>query len=107
MDGDGDDDLVVGGGNSDPVDLMINDAGITAAEPISAFVPSDGLDVGDMDGDGDLDVLTSTRNQVTSPLLFLRNDSSGGTPDFAQSAGPDWNGPTLTATSIDLGPSDL
>ena len=67
MDNDGDDDVIIGGGNSDPVDLLRNQAGITTAEDISAFLPSDGLDVGDVDGDHDLDIVTSTANETHQP----------------------------------------
>lgn len=100
MDNDGDDDVIIGGGNSDPVDLLRNQAGITDAEDISAFLPSDGLDVGDVDGDHDLDIVTSTANELTSPLTFLRNDGK----DFNRSSADDWNGPDWTASWLDLGP---
>lgn len=108
LDRDGDDDVVLSSGFGDPVDLMLNSGGLNTAMPISSFTASDTLDVGDVDGDHDLDVVTSSASELTSPLVFLRNDTDTAAdplvPMFEQRVVEDWSGPDWTSQGLDLGP---
>lgn len=108
LDRDGDDDVVLSSGNGDPVDLLLNDFGLNVAHPISSFTSADTMDLGDVDGDHDLDVITSSAAMLSSPIVFLRNDidPTAGTidPVFAQSVAEDWSGPEWTSQGVDLGP---
>tara|TARA_R110002072_G_scaffold141664_3_gene286958 strand:- start:73683 stop:75314 length:1632 start_codon:yes stop_codon:yes gene_type:complete len=96
VDGDGDLDLVVGQtywnyntGVPNP-DLLLNDgAGVFARAPISAYGEGiDDLTLGDVDGDGDLDLVAATNSDgmgcnggcygyAQVPILWL-NDGAGG-----------------------------
>jgi hypothetical protein len=107
MNGDGIDDLLISGGNSDPVDLFLNldNIGIGEPETIAGNIVTDGMDVGDVDGDGDLDIVTQEFQGSTQPLKYIRNDTPpGGAPEFTQSVAVDWNADQLDGRDVDLGP---
>ncbi|MEM7204314.1 MAG: VCBS repeat-containing protein [Planctomycetota bacterium] len=81
MDGDGDQDLVFGGGNNAPTLLYRNDGNGTFDDATALLLPPATLDVvamvlGDVDGDGDVDLILS-RNRVAAPTRLLLNDGTG------------------------------
>jgi hypothetical protein len=108
MDRDGDDDLVLSSGSGDPVDVLLNDFGLNVAYSISSFTSSDAMDIGDVDGDHDLDVITSSAALTSSPIVFLRTHPHPGAlktePPFVQSTAEDGSGPDWTRLGVDLGP---
>ena len=87
VDNDGDQDLVVSGqnGGSGPGMVLFRNAGnatFGAAIPILPGVTG-ATELGDMDGDGDLDILTTSAYAAA----VYRNDGTGGFSSFYQLAG--------------------
>lgn len=91
-DGDGDLDFLVTGGNTSSIDentdLYINDGNgnftVDNTLGIDDFRQSS-FDVGDVDGDGDLDVLMNGRRAGVDEAVLYLNDGNG---NFTQSGGP-------------------
>lgn len=82
LDGDGDLDVVVGGvasASSDDLGVWMNNGDRTFADPDYYDLPSDrgDLAMGDVDGDGDLDVVAVGSALGNAPVVVMRNDSTG------------------------------
>jgi hypothetical protein len=79
LDGDGDLDLVVGNSRNEPVALYVNDGGVFTTQDFGAAPLADetdsGLEVVDLDDDGDLDVY------VPNAGAFTVGHGFGGGPD--------------------------
>lgn len=98
LDGDGDDDVFVVNANAgaQPNQVFVNQGGnqggqpgdmlaLTADDSVDLLGISYGLDLGDLDNDGDLDAFICNRNEVNH---LLRNDSlPGGGPKFTRVVG--------------------
>ncbi len=107
VDGDGDPDLVVGGGDSVATRCRLyrNDGRGIFQEVTAAHMPNDpslttALVLGDVDGDGDLDLVIGTKGQQTR--LYL-NDGTGNFTDATASRLPVGN---LAAGSLAFGDVD-
>ncbi|MEM7392811.1 MAG: FG-GAP-like repeat-containing protein, partial [Verrucomicrobiota bacterium] len=81
-DGDGDVDALIGGSGSYRITPWFNDgigATFTEGAPVSEFVDSMSLALGDLDGDGDLDAFTVLA--ASNRFKILLNDGAGGFTD--------------------------
>lgn len=113
VDGDGDLDFLVTGSDVGPssenTDLYINDGSgnftVDNSLAIDNFVSSS-FDVGDVDGDGDLDVIINGRHNFVDESILYLNDGNG---NFTQAPGPTFLGGTrsdITFGDLD-GDNDL
>jgi hypothetical protein len=117
VDGDGDQDAFVGTSRTNGTPgldhLAINDGSgrLVATSILSSRVSVSDADFGDVDGDGDLDLVIARSvdahmpGQIAAPLQLLRNDGSGSfTRDSAFESAP-WNN-RLGANEIEFGDID-
>jgi FG-GAP-like repeat len=97
VDGDGDLDLVIGNGNN-PNQLLLNDGNGSFIDATAGRLPSpswngtSSVDLADVDGDGDLDLLVSNTNGTNR--LYL-NDGRGNFTDVTATALPPCNWSTM------------
>ena len=107
VDGDGDQDLIVGNGDSAPPELWIND-GSGAFTASASAMPSGEISVavfGDVDGDGDLDLFTAA---PFGPSKLWINDGSGGFTEKTGGGAPSSGKKTQAAAWADAdGDGDL
>jgi hypothetical protein len=87
FDADGDLDLFLGVGTDGPGALLLNDGTATFAAATGAL-PADtdtlsAVAVGDLDGDGTLDLVIGNSTPDTTPLRIYFNTTEGGAPSFA------------------------
>ncbi|MDB5271012.1 MAG: hypothetical protein JWP58_4052 [Hymenobacter sp.] len=105
VDRDGDLDLLCANAGSNSVSIRLNNgtAAFAAATAPDIAVGNGpyGLTVGDIDGDGDLDVLTANRNEGTASVRL--NDGSGGFTAPPSNANP---AVVFAPTSVALGDID-
>jgi len=109
FDGDGKPDIVIGNNTSGNIKVYLNTStsgSLTAGSfgaPVTYTVPSGGpLDVmvGDMDGDGKLDIITAAVLGGTNRVVVFRNLSSLGTLSFAAGFTVATNGGSFNGLSI-------
>jgi FG-GAP-like repeat len=119
LDGDGDLDLVVANSRNEPIALYVNERGVFSAEDFGAVPGVDetntGLEVVDLDGDGDLDVYVPNAGLFTvghgfggGPDHYYRNDGRMKFKDRTQLHFPEVPDPTTDAAFGDIdGDGDL
>jgi hypothetical protein len=81
MDGDGHIDLVVGNAASGRVTVLRNRGDgtfVVGSSQSASVVETQRLALGDVDGDGSLDVVASTRTNAGASLVVMLNDGKGG-----------------------------
>lgn len=100
LDGDGDNDIVLG--TYDRASIIMNDGALTNVPLVVPSISVAGIAIGDLDGNGRIDVVLSngTNDRAEIPLILLDNTATG----LASKNLPDWNTADWDSYGLAAGP---